>query len=253
MANGCADPSRLQAICDRLGPAEVQAFFDRWTAVIPTPFTPADRAAGYWWQLSTRQIEVSRTLVFDDRRRARGFFESLVADNVGIGRPHEVSVVFARQVRTTTKEPFRSRIFSAGTDVKLDFAYKHCRVKQYLKEGRAYRIETVVNKPADLGVLARLEHLPELVAKARAVNQRVCLPSNVPARAVPSGPRCSSAPTSPTTGRANEPEPCASGITAPWPWPARCASSSTPSPASPTTAFAGSSPDSTAPTTPPTR
>lgn len=176
LANGfaaCADPRRLQAICDRLGPAEVRAFFDRWTAVIPTPFTPADRAAGYWWQLSMRQIEVSRTLVFDDPRRARGFFESLVADNVGIGRPHEVSVVFARQVRTTTKEPFRSRIFSAGTDVKLDFAYKHCRVKQYLKEGRAYRIETVVNKPADLGVLARLEHLPELVAKARAVNQRV--------------------------------------------------------------------------------
>ena len=170
---GCADPCRLQAICDRLEPADAQAFFDRWIAVIPTPLTPADRAAGYWWQLSMRQVEVSRTLVFDDPRRARGFFEALVADNVGIGRPHEVSVVFARQVRTTTKEPFRSRIFCAGTDVKLDFAYKHCRVKQYLKEGRAYRIETVVNKPADLGVLARLEHLPELVAKARAINQRV--------------------------------------------------------------------------------
>ena len=35
-----------------------------------------------------------------------GFFESLVADNVGIGRPDEVAVVFARQVRKTTKEPF---------------------------------------------------------------------------------------------------------------------------------------------------
>jgi hypothetical protein len=28
----CADPARLQAICDQLGPTDVQAFFDRWTA-----------------------------------------------------------------------------------------------------------------------------------------------------------------------------------------------------------------------------
>src|SRR5207244_4985718 len=152
LANGfasCEDPAGLQAICDRFGPSDVQAFFDRWMRVIPAPFTPADRAAGYWWELSMRQVEVSRTLVFDDPRRARGFFEALVADNVGIGRPHEVAVVFARQVRKTTREPFRARIFSPGTEVKMDFSYKHSRVKQYLKEGRALRIETVINKPAD--------------------------------------------------------------------------------------------------------
>jgi hypothetical protein len=138
LANGfasCAQPTRLQAVCDRFGPADVQAFFDRWIAHIPTPLDDTDRAAGYWWEVSMRQVEVSRTLVFDDPRRARGFFESLVADNIGVGRPHEVAMVFARQVRTTTKEPFRGRIFSAGTDVKIDFAYKHSRVKQYLKEG----------------------------------------------------------------------------------------------------------------------
>jgi len=176
LANGfasCTRPERLQAICDRFGPADVLAFFDRWITRIPTPFTTADRHAGYFWELSMRQVEVSRTLVFDDPRRARAFFESLVADNVGVGRPAEVAVVFARQVRKTTKEPFRTRVFGPGTEVKMDFAYKHSRVKQYLKEGRALRIETVVNKPADLGILARLEHLPELVAKARAVNDRL--------------------------------------------------------------------------------
>ena len=41
-----------------------------------------------------RQVEVSRTLVFDDPRRARGFFEALVEDNIGIGRPEEVHAVF---------------------------------------------------------------------------------------------------------------------------------------------------------------
>ena len=57
----------------------------------------------------------------------------------------------------------------------MDFSYKHSRVKQYLKEGRALRIETVINKPADIGVLARLEHLPELVDKARQVNDRLLM------------------------------------------------------------------------------
>ena len=153
----------------------MQRFFDRWMAVIPTPLDDRDRAGGYWWELSMRQVEVSRTLCFDDLRRARGFFEALVADNIGIGRPEQVAMVFARQVRKTTREPFRTRVFSAGTEVKMDFAYKHSRVKQYLKEGRALRIETVINKPHDIGVLARLEHLPELVAKARGVNSRLLM------------------------------------------------------------------------------
>lgn len=43
------------------------------------------------------------------------------------------------------------------------------------KEGRALRIETVINKPSDLAIAARLEHLPELVAKARGVNGRLLM------------------------------------------------------------------------------
>jgi hypothetical protein len=177
LANGfasCSDPTRLQAICDHFGPSDVQGFFDRWTDVIPTPFTEADREAGYFWELSMRQVEVSRTLVFDDPRRARGFFESLVQDNIGIGRPDEVHAVFGRDRRgRSTSKPFATRVFGAGTEVRMDFRYKHSRVKQYLKEGRALRIETVINKPADIGVLARLEHLPELVERARGVNDRL--------------------------------------------------------------------------------
>jgi len=44
---------------------------------------------------------------------------------------------------------------------------------QYFKEGRALRIETVINDPNDLGVLRRIVHLDELVGKARAVNRRL--------------------------------------------------------------------------------
>jgi hypothetical protein len=178
LSNGfaaCDQPEALQAICDSFGPEHVQWFFDRWMTNIPTPFTREDRAAGYWWELSMRQVEVSRTLVLDDPRRARAFFEALVADNIAIGRPEQVALVFARPLRRPTRHDYGARIFSTGTDVRIDFRYKHSRVKQYLKDRRALRIETVINKPADIDVRARLEHLPEVIAKARAVNQRLLM------------------------------------------------------------------------------
>jgi hypothetical protein len=110
--------------------------------------------------------------VFDAPRRARAFFEALVQDNIGIGRPEEISLAFARQARSKT-DRFATRIVSRGTDVRIDFRYKHSRVKQYLKGGHALRVETVVNKPADLAVKARLSNLPELIDKARGVNHRL--------------------------------------------------------------------------------
>lgn len=109
LSNGfqsCDQPERLQAICDSFSPEHIQAFFDRWITQIPTPLTAEDHAAGFWWELSMRQVETSRTLVFDDPRRARNFFESLVADNIGIGRPEEVSMVFARHLRRPTQHRY---------------------------------------------------------------------------------------------------------------------------------------------------
>ena len=176
LANGfasCQDPEALQAVCDRLGPQQIEAFFDRWMGFIPTPLTVADRAAGYWWELSMRQVEVSRTLVFDAPRHGRAFFEAVVADNLGVGRPDEISVIFNRQIRSTTDSGFATRVVTRGVDVTVNVFYKHSRIKQYLKEGRALRIETVVNSPTDLGVKRRLEHLDELQAKARAANRRL--------------------------------------------------------------------------------
>ncbi len=176
LANGfasCADPLALQAICDRLGPAEVQAFFDRWLALIPVPFTPKDRAAGYWWELSLRQVEVSRTIVFDAPRRARGFFEALVADNLGTGRPDELKIIFGRRVQQNTPGEFATKVVTRGTEVTVNVFYKHSRLKQYFKEGRALRIETVINDPTDLGCQRRLRNLDQLQRLARAANRRL--------------------------------------------------------------------------------
>ncbi|MEW6583592.1 MAG: hypothetical protein AB1416_12625 [Actinomycetota bacterium] len=176
LANGfatCADPARLAATCARLGPADVEAFFARWCAVIPLPLTPADRAAGYDRELSMRQVEVSRTLVLDQPARARAFFDRVVADNAGLGRPEEVTLIFRRRVQKNTPGRFFTRIVTQGVEPRVSIHYKSSRVKQYLKEGRAIRVETVINNPTDVGVKRRIAHLHELGAIGRQVNRRI--------------------------------------------------------------------------------
>ena len=142
------------------------------------PFGRTDQLAGYWWETSMRQVEVSRTLVFDAPRRARFFFEALIGDNLGIGRPANVEIIFARRIRRDTPGTFRTAIGrpAIGPDaggVVLNLFYKHSRIKQYLKDGRAMRIETVINAPRDLRCNARLPNLDELQDKARACNRRI--------------------------------------------------------------------------------
>jgi len=71
LSNGfatCDDPQALQQVCDRLGPGAIEVFFARGLARLPLPLTLADRDAGYWWELSMAQIEVSRTLCFTQPR-----------------------------------------------------------------------------------------------------------------------------------------------------------------------------------------
>jgi hypothetical protein len=181
LSNGfaaCDDPERLQTICDRLGANQILALFERWLRVIPVPLTKADRKAGYWWELSMRQIEMSRTLVLDAPRRARAFFEALVADNLDLGRPDVVELIFAGPPNRLGRprkhtQTSKTKIVTRGVDVTVSAFYKHSRVKEYLKDGRALRIETVVNSPTDLRCQRRLRNLPELTAKARDVNARM--------------------------------------------------------------------------------
>jgi hypothetical protein len=181
LSNGFAardDPELLQAICDRLSPAAIDAFAQRWLHRLPMPLTEHDERAGYWWELSMRQVEVSRTIVFDAPRRARAFFEALIADNLDIGRPASVGIIFGRKIRRDTKGTFRTTLDrpAIGPDtggVTVNVFYRNSRIKQYLKDGRAMRIETVINSPRDLGCNARLPNLAELQAKARAVNRRI--------------------------------------------------------------------------------
>jgi hypothetical protein len=109
LSNGfaaCDDPQALQAICDRLDAGTINVFGRRWLAQLPLPLplTEADRRAGYWWEASLRQVEVSRTIVFDAPQHARGFFEALIADNL----------VSPARVRRRSLGPGRSGCFREG-------------------------------------------------------------------------------------------------------------------------------------------
>ena len=176
LSNGfasCEDPAALQEICDRLGPGQIRVFAERWQSRLPLPFTRADRRAGYWWDISMRQVEVATTITFTAPRHARAFFEALAADNLDIGRPDNMEIIFNRQVRCVTKGVFRTAVDRDNDGVVVNAFYRHSRIKTYLKDGRALRVETVINDAYDIGVLRRLEHFDELTAKARDVNHRM--------------------------------------------------------------------------------
>jgi hypothetical protein len=181
LSNGFAsadDPAALQAICDRFGPGTVQVWFERWMARIPHPLEDTDRDGGYWWELSMRQVETSRTLVFHEDVHARAFFEALLCENMDLGRPENVELLFRRGERRGRPAIPPARGFRTAIDrhcqlVTINVFYKNSRVKQYLKDGVALRIETVINSPDDLGCRRMLGNLPELQAKARAINARL--------------------------------------------------------------------------------
>jgi len=172
----CDDPTRLQAICDGLGPTDVQRFFDRWQAQLPWPLTTADRTAGYQHRLSIWQLEVSRTQVFDQSVQSRHFFEAVIRENLDLGRPDRISLLFPKRITRRTPAPadgYRTRVITTGIAPSLHVAYKHTDVKQYFKEERALRTETTINDPTDFPARKALDTLPQLRATGAQINQQL--------------------------------------------------------------------------------
>ena len=181
LSNGFAsaeDPAVLQRICDALQPGTINVFFQRWLSRLPLPLDRADQDAGYWWELSMAQVEVSRTIVFAQPRHARAFFDALLADNLGLGRPDTIELVFTGRHERRGRPPklarvYKTKVVTRGTEVTINAFYKHSRIKQYLKDGRALRIETVLNDTYDIGCQRRLHNLAELQDRAREINNRL--------------------------------------------------------------------------------
>jgi len=169
----CENPEALQRTCKILGADHIEAFFRRWLRALPHPFTAADRRAGFRYKLSIFQLEVSLTQVFDRPLHGRRFFEEIIRDNLDVGRPDRVQLLFERRVVRRTPGSFRTRVVTDGVQPSLRFQYKHTRVKQYFKLNHALRTETTFNDTYDVGIGRSLHNLEHLRTMGHHINHRL--------------------------------------------------------------------------------
>ncbi len=169
----CADPARMQAICDGLDAPLIAGLLRKWLAHLPHPFTPTDRDAGYRYDLSILQAEFALTQVLDRPVTGRVFFEEVIRENLDLGRPDQVQLIFDRRVTKRTPGRFRTRVITQGVMPSLYVNDKKTRIKQYHKDGRALRTETTINDARDVAIGKRLHNLPALRALGFAANRRL--------------------------------------------------------------------------------
>lgn len=169
----CADPKRLQQLCDGLSAAKIDALLRKWLAKLPHPYLPADRKAGYGYDVSILQAEFALTQVLDRPQTGRVFFENVIRENLDLGRPDQVQLIFERRVTQRTPGRFRTRVLTEGVVPTLHVDYKCTKIKQYHKEGRALRTETTINNPRDFAIGKRLKNLPALRQIGFRANRRL--------------------------------------------------------------------------------
>ena len=129
--------------------------------------------AGYRYDISILQAEFSLTQVLDRPHTGRVFFEEVIRENLDIGRPDHVQLIFDRWITKKTPGRFRTRVITDGVTPSLHIDYKRSRIKQYHKEGLALRTETTINDPHDFGIGKRLSNLPALRRIGFQANRRL--------------------------------------------------------------------------------
>ncbi len=169
----CAEPARLQKICDGLSAEKIDGLLRKWLRLLPHPFTGADRKAGYRYDISILQAEFSLTQVLDRPVHGRLFFEQVIRENLDLGRPQEVRLIFNRTITRRTPGQFRTRIVTQDVTPSLNIYYKNTPIKQYHKENKALRTETTINNSYDFGIGKRLHNLPKLREVGFAANRRL--------------------------------------------------------------------------------
>jgi hypothetical protein len=94
-------------------------------------------------------------------------------ENLDLGRPDQVQLIFNRRVTKRTPGRLRTRVLTDGVTPSLHIDYKRSRIKQYHKEGRAPRTETTINDPRDFGIGKRLLNLSALRRLGFQANRRL--------------------------------------------------------------------------------
>jgi hypothetical protein len=137
----CTDPARLQQICDGLSADKIDGLLRKWLRLLPHPFIGADRAASYRYDISILQAEFSLTQVLDRPVHGRLFFEQVIRENLDLGRPEEVRLIFNRKVgsSSTYNRPLRpasAGISAVANPLKRAFANVDAQLTKWIKHAQ---------------------------------------------------------------------------------------------------------------------
>ena len=123
----CAEPEKLQQICDSLGPEQIDRVFRKWLRRIPLPLRPEDRRDGYDWDLSIWQMEVSLTQIFDRHSARAGVFPRDHPRQPGSGTagPGAVGVRSGGDQEDARQVPDATRVIPDGVHPDLHINYKN--------------------------------------------------------------------------------------------------------------------------------
>ncbi len=176
LANGilsCDNPRRMQSLADGLTPRRIERFLRKWQDRLPCPFSTRQQVAGYRYEASMCQVEFALTQVVDRPVHGRIFFEEVLRENLDLGRPDNMQLIFEHRVTKGTPVSFRTRVVREGVIPSLHVDYKSNRIKQYFKECHALRTELTVHNPRDFGLGRSLANLPALRELGFQTNRRV--------------------------------------------------------------------------------
>ena len=110
----CSDPDLMRRLADGLDATKIDALLRKWLARLPHPFTRADRAAGIRYDISMLQAEFALTQVFDRPVQGGVFFEEAMRENLDLGRPDHMQLIFGRRVTRRTPSRYRTRVITDG-------------------------------------------------------------------------------------------------------------------------------------------
>jgi hypothetical protein len=111
-----------------------------------------------------------------DPRPAGRSSKGLIRDHLDVGRSDQIALIFDRRVTRKTPGKFRTKVITRGVDPQLCCYYRSSRMKQYFKEHRALRTETVISDTRDFAIGRRVnaENWHALRAVGQAANRRLC-------------------------------------------------------------------------------
>jgi len=169
----CQSPEEMQKMANGLNQFKIEGVIRKWLKRLPNPFSQHDRDCGFNDDISILQAEFALTQTFDKPVQGHQYFEQIIRENIDIRRSEKLSLIFQRRVTKRTPGRFRTRIVTHEVIPSLHASYKQSRIKQYFKESKALRTETVINNTRDFGIGRKIENLDKLKQLAFPANRRL--------------------------------------------------------------------------------